>query len=192
MNKYCPELYWDGRARAGHVTHPSRVQQTEEETRWMLETLQGWNFSGRVLDVGSGTGRLTKRLSELPGVSRYSACDISDQMRKECLNKTGVLPDKWGGKKLPYRDQDFDLVVSFDVMLHVMPELLGEVWDEHVRVTKRFLFVATSVCDVRSTHCFRHVYVPMIEKSGMVVVKSARYLSGDRVNWFLERKPNVG
>lgn len=112
-----------------------------------------------ILEVGSGWGRITKLIQVLELADRYTACDFTEHQRQQCQRHTGILPDPWDGVKLPYDDNAFDLVLSFDVLLHVPPVGVVDFVAEHARVARRWLFVASM--DARSgrevaAHSFVH------------------------------------
>ncbi|MCX6812238.1 MAG: class I SAM-dependent methyltransferase [Candidatus Berkelbacteria bacterium] len=73
----------------------------------------------RILDVGCGTGDYTSMFShdrnEVIGV------DINDFRQKKFVKKFDFI--KYDGKKLPFTNQEFDVVVSFDVIEHVENDL---------------------------------------------------------------------
>ena len=93
-------------------------------------------------------------------------CDIVEGFIKPATNKTGITTILWDGDTLPYKDRVFDVVVSFDVLLHVPEKSINKLWTEHTRVCNSFLFIATvdySQDSYTSLHCFDHDYSKLIK-----------------------------
>lgn len=67
-----------------------------------------------ILDTGCGTGLLAKKLTPLGNVD---AIDISDEAIK-FARKRGVNAKKASVTKIPFKDNNFDLVTSIDVLYH--------------------------------------------------------------------------
>ena len=87
--------------------------------RYLREYLIGHGLRvGRALEVGFGTGLYTQMLDgmcrELHGVD-FSAGQIREARRKG-VAIVSVLGE---ARALPYRDETFDLVASFDVLAHL-------------------------------------------------------------------------
>ena len=84
---------------------------------------------GRVLDVGTGSGRIAIRLAKLNPEFTIEAIDLSESMlelgrrnagREGVANVTFAIGD---AKRLPYDDHTFDLVICHQ-LLHQLPEPL--------------------------------------------------------------------
>jgi SAM-dependent methyltransferase len=68
----------------------------------------------RLLDAGCGTGR---NLDELGRFGRAAGIDLSPEALRFC-RKRGVAAARAALLALPFRDQSFDCVTSFDVVYH--------------------------------------------------------------------------
>lgn len=97
--------------------------------------------AGRVLDVGTGPGRIAIRIAKLNPALSIDAIDLSDSMlslAERNAREQGVGDrihfSRGDAKRIPFADGTFDLVVCHN-MLHQLPEPLGTV-KEIVRVTK--------------------------------------------------------
>ena len=87
-----------------------------------------------VLEVGAGTGRMTKIvLEEFPNIKRYSSTDIhfhhdnkplappnGVHIRTE-VDVTNTEFDNW------YKDSKFDLILASEIFMHIKPDDLGPV-----------------------------------------------------------------
>lgn len=75
----------------------------------------------RVLEVGCGTGAVSRYLASLPGVERVVGLDPSQRFVERAEELTGggidfVVAD---GRELPFADESFDAVVYHTVLCHV-------------------------------------------------------------------------
>lgn len=86
--------------------------------------------SGRVLDVGCGTGRMRSVISYLSSW-RYYGIEVNPAY---VLNGTPYV-DLYDGQTIPYPDGSFDMAIAFHVIGHTQNPI-GAV-HEMVRVTKR-------------------------------------------------------
>lgn len=81
-----------------------------ESALWLLEQVQA---DGQVLDVGCGTGWLTRQLAEQPAVQQVWALDIADGMlASPTLQHPAIQPVQADAAWLPFAEASFDWVVS--------------------------------------------------------------------------------
>jgi ubiquinone/menaquinone biosynthesis C-methylase UbiE len=76
----------------------------------------------QVLDVGSGTGAVSRFLADLPSVGRVTGIDPSPVLVTHARSIGGPLHlsfDQGDGRALPYAEAEFDLVVFHTVLCHV-------------------------------------------------------------------------
>jgi len=184
---YIPEKYWHERG-ANYVAPGEKAEQIEIDN--LMEVIVSSPFiKNKWLEIGSGYGRLLEIFRERMSPFRisYSMCDFVESMRYKCLRNTGKLPDYWDGIELPYNDEEFDLVISFSVLLHVKPDRIEQVLKEHARVCKQYIFIATYFggLDRLAEHCFEHDYKSMFEKLNLKIEDEKFYQGGLRVNWLL-------
>ncbi len=137
---YNPKLYWEERGK--HFTHSERIDELQ-----FLESIISIlpPVPASILDVGSGDGRVYSHLKKANIIDKhnYKMCDFADSFRINCFKNTGVMPDKWDGEKIRYKDNEFDRVISFCVMLHVPMDKIDIFLKEHIGVSKNILFIAT-------------------------------------------------
>jgi ubiquinone/menaquinone biosynthesis C-methylase UbiE len=76
-----------------------------------------------VLELGCGTGVLTRRLARLPQVARVTGVDVAPSLLERATVLAAELPDvsfqQADARALPFPDGDFDVVVADSVLVHV-------------------------------------------------------------------------
>ena len=173
--------------------------QHKEETKYMIQLFKKYLQPGaHVLEVGSGWGRLFLAITGSGVQVEYKMCDFVEKPRRMCEERTGVLPDLWDGDTLPYWPESFDLVVLFDVLLHVPPKNLKKFWREMLRVSRRFLFLASGKRGAWNQQpspgspawCFNHEYKKLVTESATQIVEEKIWTRkrGIRINWLLEKE----
>jgi ubiquinone/menaquinone biosynthesis C-methylase UbiE len=189
---YNPHIYWQWRSGTW-----KRAKREDEHRNTVGFVSKFLTEKGIILDCGSGDGQIFLHLREELGDKldgRYVMCDIADGMREKCLEKTGILPLKWDGKTLPFEDNEFDLVLSISVMLHVPPQDIEDFVAEHARVCGKHMFVATwwDGTDNKKAggHCFQHDYYSIFEKCGLKIWSERKTMRRGkkykRRNWILK------
>jgi ubiquinone/menaquinone biosynthesis C-methylase UbiE len=195
MKVYSPKEFWSAYA----VNHPKAWNKDEQYKE--LRNLLGWIRKylwpdATILDVGSGWGRFVQfcQAEKLP--NPIQMVDIADTYINQAFETTGQRPDQWNGQTLPYEANSFDLVVAQSVLLHVKPAMLDRVWNELIRVSDKFVYVATSypawtIERWAEDHkpgcwCFAHDYYDLIRKSRLTIIEE--YHPGEnRIAWLLQK-----
>lgn len=186
---YNPKVYWSKVGKNYRVT-----TERDDELINLEKCIRTYTVSEeRILEVGCGNGRvfhfLRCRNADLEG--RFEMCDFVYSFRKACKEKMGVLPARWDGKVLPYDDDEFNFVVSFSVLLHVPSSEIAKFFKEHVRVSNRYLFIATwfETGDEWASHnaYFRHAYYSLFAENGLRIVEMMNCSHPRRANWLLEK-----
>jgi ubiquinone/menaquinone biosynthesis C-methylase UbiE len=88
----------------------------------------------RILDCGCGDGRLGNLLKDEYTVE---GCDISSESLKHCKFPT----IRCSVTKLPFQDRYFDLVISSEVLEHILPGDYEQACREIERVTRKWVIV---------------------------------------------------
>lgn len=184
-----PKKYWHERG-ADYVAPGEEAEKPEvQNLRNLLLDYQLFDCKN-ILEVGSGYGRIYKNLRfDIHVSTQYSMCDFVESMRYQCLRNTGILPDYWDGMELPYNDDEFDLVISFSVLLHVTPDKIEQIIKEHARIMNQYIFIATYFggLDRLAPHCFEHDYKGTFEKLNLKIEDERFFQNGLRVNWLLSK-----
>lgn len=176
---YDARQFWERRGR--NYRTPDQSQELVAVAEMVRATAPA-----NILDVGSGYGRMYEYLKPLGLTENYTMCDFADSMRHRCERETGILPDDWDGITLPYADDSFDLVFTFSVFLHVIPEHVRGFFAEQARVSRRYIYVATlrEWEGTLGSHCFVHDYLKLFEESRFKVVREHKF--GKRSHWLVE------
>lgn len=187
---YDPHEYWQRRGADYHDPPPHLEAQDE------LANLVEWvrhAGPGTVLEVGPGWGRIYLALRGAGlTFADFRLCDIAPSMLDGCQQRTGMRPDPWDGRTLPYPDGAFDLVISFSVLLHVPPPDLARHFGEIVRVSRSRVFVATctEAEPPLAPHCFLHDYGALLGRFGLNVEKTKEFAGEGwtRFHWLFGKK----
>lgn len=79
--------------------------------------------NARVLEVGCGTGVLTRTLARLPAVGTVVGVDVAPSLLSKARDLAADLPNVnfWeaDGRSLPFEDETFDVVVFDSTLSHV-------------------------------------------------------------------------
>lgn len=89
-----------------------------------------------LLDVGCGRTAFPSEVKQNCGIERVGACEISRVALRYQLEKHGFKGALWADmtKSLPYEDNEFDVITSFDVLEHLAPEGVDTAIREMARV----------------------------------------------------------
>lgn len=151
--------------------------------RALMEDLVAWvemAFRGTInmLDVGSGSGRLYRYLTDADATTRLTMIDFINSARAQCEKNTGSRPVKWDGVHIPYADNTFDLVVMMDLLIHIEPKKVQWVMDDAKRVSKKYIYVSAVTWDYLKAKdprrwCFSHDYDKLFD--GLEIVNMKEY-----------------
>lgn len=142
-------------ARYDEERFRSRHERASTERKWRaIQSALGAHMSAgaSVLDVPCGRGRFTSRI--LDAQWNLVSADLSLPMLRAARDVAGANMGLRGvvqgdAECLPFRDGNFDLVLSIRFLFHVPPELRAGILREMARVSKRFVVV-----DVRHKYCY--------------------------------------
>lgn len=182
--EFDPEDYWKKRGWR------YSGQPNTDEYMYMADLVEKYTEHCAMLaEIGSGWGRVYKELHKCGLLTHRTLVmyDFVKSMRVVCAQETGWRPIKWDGKRIPSPDNHYHFVISASVLLHVPPESIKQVFSEHIRISKRYLYVATYTGRQKrlAEHCFWHDYEALFYKHQLTVIDSRPYLN--RTNWLLEK-----
>lgn len=186
MKEYDPKDYWNHRAEKWSTLLIYRYP--DEELRIMMRYNE--IAPSKVLEVGPGMGRGFITLLKA-GMERddYTAIDISIGMSDKMFKFTGVRPGIWDGKTLPFDDEVFDFLLSYDVLLHVKPENIENHISELVRVSRDALYIVTYAGGRSSHHSFVHDYKGIFDRMGLSC--ETWKFADDRVHYIIRKKQGL-
>ena len=143
-----------------------RLLGAKYKAQHINDVCKGYSFNS-VLEVGAGDGSILKLLAEQNFAPKYSAVEISESgvARIRSLNIKGLeLVQEFDGYHLPFKDDEFDLVVLSHVLEHV----------EHERLLLRELKRVAKMCLIE---------VPIDYKDG-VDGRIKHYLAYGHINMY--------
>ncbi len=128
--------------------------------------------SGKLLDVGGGTGRVSGFLENL--IDKVFIADLSHNMLVQSQIKTGLLPVCSHAEKLPFPDESFERVMMVDALHHVcdQTETASELW----RVLKPGGKIVIEEPDIR------HWAVKLVALGEKLALMRSHFLSPDRIS----------
>lgn len=186
---YVPLDYWEERGKRFDRSHrrlPDHKRRKREFANLIawIEEIQPAN----ILEIGAGWGAVYQALGAAGLADDFTMCDFTDSMREGCEKRTGILPDAWDGKTLLYPDDSFDLILTFHVLLHVLPADIEHFFSEEVRVARNWLFIASLNRQGRQKHdghCFIHDYQALANQHSLIPLKEHKF--GTISHWLFQK-----
>lgn len=117
------QAFWDAKGVDDYAT--LSAHDRERVADWI-----GWQGSGRVLDIGGGSGMVSRLIGHKPD-TEIVCLDISHAM----LTHSPVPGVQADAIKLPFADESFDLIVAAAFMHH-LPDSFGQVASQARRVLR--------------------------------------------------------
>jgi 2-polyprenyl-3-methyl-5-hydroxy-6-metoxy-1,4-benzoquinol methylase len=136
------ERYWKHDLKSGAVFEAPPDEFNEKN----IPILEPY-LKGNILDLGCGEGRLVRRLSEYPHVTRTLGIDVSSEAIKLALQKNKTPKTEFAvtaSNNLPCGKDCFDLVASTDVMEHLLDVECTLMEINRVLKKDGFLFITTT------------------------------------------------
>lgn len=169
---YKPKVFWDNWA------------ETFMEDRWQVEThaQHAWMLSKikalkpeRIVEIGCGFGRNIKFLiNQGIEADRITGVDISPKMirkAKRYIQNKRVQLIVADGKKLPFKDNAFDVSLVHGVLMHVKSDEVEEAVREILRVTKNIMIAVEQNYESDNTYTFIHDYKKLFKELGVNIVE---------------------
>ena len=175
--KYEPEKYWKAR---GKVYYNEKIS-TYDRPEWRNYESKFLNYIKKlefetVLEFGCGYGRITNLMLEnFPQIKEYKAIDLSpDQIhnakkivKSEKVDFEVTTIQKFKPKK------KYDLVIGFDVLMHVPPNDINSIIEKLVNLTQKHI-VNQDWDDKEkpkinlAKHCFLHNYEKIYQENASI------------------------
>jgi len=109
------------------------INTTLESQKIVISEIAKEKFN-KILEVGAGNGRL---IGNLKGKGGKYSLDINKELSSYVKEKYPHVKTKVGDiVNLPYKDNEFDLVFTYQVLQHVPPENIKQALKELQRVAK--------------------------------------------------------
>jgi len=143
------------------MMHYDSLFALSKVNKFFIDISQELCPSGKVLDVGCGTGTILRGMKE--SYEKHGV-DVSSNMIEYARSKSGDIEYKVGdGLNFPYADNSFDFVMSHSVIHHVK-DVAGLV-NEMLRVLKPdgALFVK-DLCRPKSEHQLQTFFMDFLAK----------------------------
>jgi ubiquinone/menaquinone biosynthesis C-methylase UbiE len=110
-------------ARLADVLETRGADERQRSLRSEFLALARFPDGARIVDVGCGTGVLTRPLARLPGVSHVVGVDIAPSLLERARELAGDLPglsfEEGDARSLPFQDASFDAAVFDSTFSHV-------------------------------------------------------------------------
>lgn len=153
-----------------NVWSQSKYGKELSHTEWEIfpKFLEIAKQSDKILEVGSGNGRMIGILKENGVKSQFYAMDLTENVRHSLGNH--IISD---ARDLPFKDNSFDLVYSLGVIEH-FPETFKAI-QEQARIAKRGGKVLLTVPRLGFDAILRYIYY---FKSGIYKLGSYQTVKG--------------
>lgn len=141
--------YWKNRGKifSEELSNQPRYVQKylQNQESYILKSLNKQIFEN-VLEVGCGTGRLTKLVSELSSAKKYLAIDISEDLISVAKNELDNPNLSFQCVNLlEFQTQEkFDLVFSCEVLQHIDPDQINNIISKLISFSKHKLIFVES------------------------------------------------
>ena len=192
---YDPDPYWEQRGGSTYrqyVQSPGYAKYREEQDRFFADLVARLR-PVRLLDFGCGTGKAFPLWKHVPEVHVYDRSLSQLEVARQEAARVGpdnsykfppTVPES--RTELPYADDAFDLVVTAEVLLHVVPQEIGAMIAELHRVCSGHLaFVTAAPFEQPAPHNFSHDYSDLMDGLFRTVddhvVHQQRYIVGEKL-----------
>jgi len=141
--------YWDGDRRYGYGGYSYRAGYWTPVARALIDTYQ-LTAGSRILDLGCGKAFLLHELLELEPALQVVGVDVSEHGLAGATERVRPYLQRLDAReKLPFRDNEFDLVISLAVLHNFRLPELSACLREISRVAKHGYVMVESFRDVR-------------------------------------------
>jgi SAM-dependent methyltransferase len=165
MVRNIQQRYYEATAASYDQRHLAEPEH-EFALTWLTGLIDYYDIRS-ILDVGSGTGRLLRRLRSIERFSVIKILGIEpiaalrEQAYKKGISRNELIPGD--GTNLEFANGSFDLVCEFGVLHHL--EEPGKAIREMLRVSKQAIFISDS-----------NIYVsgPLVERAAKQALRALK------------------
>jgi len=183
-NKY---NYWKNRSDPNNKN--GRVQALHH-IDWSKSFI---NKNDKILEYGPGVGRMVKLYENNKEINFY---DITPTYKKKLNNncKDIGLPisqyiiDNKEGIITPFKNEEFDVVTCFQVLLHSPPQEISELMMELSRISKKVIVITSTNWKGVNNHVFKHDYKKIIDKNDLILEEWNDHIFENEIGFIYTKK----
>lgn len=184
--------YWGNRKDPNSSISKSTAHLQIEWTKNFLKK------QDKVLDYGPGNLRTLDLYKNLDEISFYDISPLyKDTVEKKCASNNILIKDyiidNSGVIKTPFKTNEFDVVICFEVFLHSPDTEIVELINELSRIGKKVI-VSTWYEEgnyIHSNHCWTRDYKKILKENNLYITYWEENLWGNRQASFIYRKLNA-
>ncbi len=163
--------YWNARHDPNNNSGKSNAHNHIQTVKPFIEKKQN------ILEYGPGTGRMLELYKDQSHINFF---DISDNYKERLihncqsqgLNIQQHIIQKDTTTKTPFKNNQFDIVCAFEVLLHCPEEEIEEVIRELSRIGKKVIIITwyKNGETLSSEYCFTRNYKNLITKNNLKLI----------------------
>lgn len=174
--------YWNKREEPSSSPEDYHIEHLE----YIYKHIKGMKY---ILDFGPGVGRT---FPAYENIKKVVGCDISTLYKERVLEESKNFPFKFKLDNteqplhLPYKDKEFDVVVSCTVFLHCRPETIIGQMKELLRVGKKVITISKYdedrefdepliQCENERKYNFNYNYYQICEDCNWIIIDPVIY-----------------
>lgn len=148
----------------------------------------------KILEVGCNIGLMLVNLQELGFKNLYGIEIQPSAIEQANQRTTGLKITEGSAYDLPYKDEEFDLVFSTHVLIHLDPKMIHNALSEIVRCSKNLIFgneyFAEELTEINNYYGqanmvwkrdFAKLYTDLFPNVKLVKEENIKYLSSDDI-----------
>lgn len=167
-NMYDLVNYWNLRAEPNSKTTTENKELMDKHINYLKKYTKK---NSKVLDIGPGVGRLSAAFDKTD-LSIYDISDkylpkLNNELSKYDINIKNIHISKKKWRKLPFGDDEFDIVTCSLVLLHQEPKYIEDIMIDLARVGKKVVCISSinGAINPLADHVFDHDYEKILIKN---------------------------
>ncbi len=177
--------HWSG--RFGDLYTERQEMDTSERRHFLQAMIDEYKVTS-VLEVGCNTGENLKHLT-----GPRAGVDVNSKALASVPE--GIRTRRASATDLPFAENEYDLVMTIGVLIHIPPEDIERAMDEITRVARRFVFCCEyfgyDEVPYREGVLWRRSYGLLYENRGLRVIDRGHFKGEPwdrrRIDWWLLR-----